>query len=56
MNSESIPSTVAIVGAGAIGGVLADAVSQAGHQVVLCVRTPVPSLAVRRDGAEHQVR
>ena len=55
MNSESIPSTVAIVGAGAIGGVLADAVSQAGHQVVLCVRTPVPSLAVRRDGAEHQV-
>ncbi|HEY2241985.1 MAG TPA: 2-dehydropantoate 2-reductase [Streptosporangiaceae bacterium] len=59
MSSESVPadepSTVAIVGAGAIGGVLADAVSRAGHEVVLCVRTPVPSLTVGRDGAEREV-
>jgi 2-dehydropantoate 2-reductase len=59
MNSKSVPtevpSTVAIIGAGAIGGVLADAASRAGHDVVLCVRTPVSSLSVRRDGDERQV-
>ena len=53
MSSESTPSTVAIVGAGAIGGVLADAVNRAGHEVVLCVRTPVRSLTVGRDGAAY---
>ena len=47
MSSESMPSTVAIIGAGAIGGVIADAASRAGHDVVLCVRTPVPSLIGR---------
>lgn len=55
MSSESMPSTVAIIGAGAIGGVIADAASRAGHDVVLCVRTPVSSLSVRRDGDERQV-
>jgi 2-dehydropantoate 2-reductase len=37
---------VAVIGAGAIGGVLAEAVSRVGHEVTLCVRTPISSLMV----------
>jgi 2-dehydropantoate 2-reductase len=47
--------SVAVIGAGAIGGMLADAASQAGHDVRLCVRTPVTSLTVEQDGAVRQV-
>jgi 2-dehydropantoate 2-reductase len=46
---------MAVIGAGAIGGVLAQAASQAGHDVTLCVRTPIPSLSVTRDGEVSQV-
>lgn len=46
---------VAIIGAGAIGGVLAAAASSAGHQVELRVRTPVDALTVRHDGVETTV-
>jgi 2-dehydropantoate 2-reductase len=46
---------VAVIGAGAIGGVLAQAACQAGHDVTLCVRTPIPSLSVTRDGDVRQV-
>jgi 2-dehydropantoate 2-reductase len=48
-------SRVAVVGAGAIGGVLAQAAAQAGHDVTLCVRTPAGSLSVTRDGCTAQV-
>jgi len=46
---------IAIIGAGAIGGVLTQAAYQAGHDVTLCVRTPIPSLSVRSDGDTRQV-
>lgn len=55
LTRETASSKVAIIGAGAIGGVLAQAAYQAGHDVVLCVRTPVPSLSVAHDGAVRQV-
>jgi len=48
-------SRIAVVGGGAIGGVLAHAACVAGHQVTLCVRTPFPRLLVDRDGAGHEV-
>ena len=41
---------IAVIGAGAIGGILAEATHLAGHDVTLCVRTPVPSLQIERDG------
>jgi 2-dehydropantoate 2-reductase len=44
-------SRVAVVGGGAIGGVLAQAADAAGHEVTLCVRTPVDRLVV----GDHQV-
>ena len=48
-------SRVAVVGAGAIGGILAQAAAHAGHDVTLCVRTPAGSLSVTRDGRATQV-
>jgi 2-dehydropantoate 2-reductase len=41
---------VAVIGAGAIGGLLAAHLAQAGHAVTLCVRTPFERLVVERDG------
>ncbi|HET9076078.1 MAG TPA: 2-dehydropantoate 2-reductase N-terminal domain-containing protein, partial [Acidimicrobiales bacterium] len=43
---------VAVIGAGAMGAVLADAAAGSGHDVELCVRTPIPALVVLRDGEE----
>lgn len=37
---------IAIIGGGAIGGVLAAAAAQAGHRVTICARTPFERLAV----------
>ncbi len=37
---------VAIVGAGAIGGVLAGLMTRAGHRITLCTRRPLRSLTV----------
>lgn len=48
-------AAVAVVGGGAIGGVLAQAASAAGRDVVLCVRTPVPALSVTRNGTAAPV-
>ena len=48
MSSKSMPSTVAIIGAGAIGGVLADAASRAGHDVVLATAIGLVSAADAR--------
>jgi 2-dehydropantoate 2-reductase len=41
---------VAVIGAGAIGGVVADAAAGSGHDVTVCVRTPIDSLVLERDG------
>jgi 2-dehydropantoate 2-reductase len=41
---------ISVIGAGAIGGILAEATHLAGHDVTLCVRTPIPSLQIERDG------
>jgi 2-dehydropantoate 2-reductase len=41
-----VSERVAVVGAGAIGSVLAEAISRAGHEVMMCVRTPIPSLVM----------
>jgi 2-dehydropantoate 2-reductase len=46
---------VAVIGAGAIGGVLAEAACDAGHEVTLCVRTPVPGLVIVRHGKPRTV-
>jgi 2-dehydropantoate 2-reductase len=43
---------VAVVGAGAVGGVLAAAAAGAGHDVALRVRTPIDQLRVLHDGVE----
>lgn len=47
---------VAVVGVGAIGGVLADAAQAAGHEVTLYTRTPFDGLSVERDGSVHDVK
>ena len=46
---------VAVVGAGAMGGVLAGAAAEAGHDVTLRVRTPFDALVIVRDGVEVTV-
>jgi 2-dehydropantoate 2-reductase len=46
---------VAVIGAGGIGAVLAEAAQAAGQQVTLCVRTPIPRLEVERGGEVHAV-
>jgi 2-dehydropantoate 2-reductase len=46
---------VAVIGAGAIGTVLAAAAHDAGQQVTVCVRTPVPKLVLERDGEERSL-
>jgi 2-dehydropantoate 2-reductase len=46
---------VAVVGAGAVGGVLAAAAAGAGHEVALRVRTPIDQLRVLHDGVETEV-
>jgi len=47
--------TVAVIGAGAIGGVLAQAACAAGQDVTVCVRTLIPSLTVARDGVKREI-
>ncbi len=41
---------IAVIGAGAIGSIFADAASGAGHDVTLCVRRPLARIAVERHG------
>ena len=44
---------VAVIGAGAIGAVIASAAAESGHDVTVCVRTPIDSLVLERDGEER---
>jgi 2-dehydropantoate 2-reductase len=44
---------VAVIGAGAIGAVVAAAGCDSGHDVTVCARTPIRALTVERDGAER---
>ncbi|MGH8920090.1 MAG: 2-dehydropantoate 2-reductase [Actinomycetes bacterium] len=46
---------VVVIGAGAIGGVLAWAASRAGHDVEVCVRRPIDGLDVESGGEVHPV-
>ena len=46
---------VAVIGGGAIGGLLAAAAEEAGHEVTLCVRTAIPQLVVERNGTARRV-
>lgn len=50
MSEKSGVKPVAVIGAGAIGGLLAAHLAQAGHAVTLCVRTPFERLVVEHDG------
>ncbi len=44
---------VAVIGAGAIGTVLAAAACNSGHAVTVCSRTPVGTLVLERDGTDE---
>lgn len=44
------PARIAVIGGGAIGGLLAAFAHEYGHDVTLCVRTPIDELTVRTDG------
>ena len=46
---------VAVIGAGAIGGLLAAAAADAGHEVHLRVRTPIDELVILRDEVQTTV-
>lgn len=43
--------SIAVIGAGAVGCVVADAAHRCGHLVQLCVRSPVQKIEIERDGA-----
>ena len=55
MNSESRPNRIAIIGAGAIGGVTAAVLSRQGHDITLCVRRPIERLTVEINGNVQDV-
>src|SRR3954447_18073260 len=46
---------VAVIGAGAIGGFFAAKLQEAGHEVTLCVRTPIESLVLEQAGVQREV-
>jgi 2-dehydropantoate 2-reductase len=50
-----LTARVAVVGPGAIGGVVAAAVRRAGAELVLCGRTPLARVVVEPDGGEPEV-
>ena len=47
-------SRVAVIGAGAIGGFFAAKLQEVGHEVTLCVRTPIESLILEQAGAPRK--
>lgn len=49
-------SRIAIIGVGAIGGVIASLLQQAGHELVLCVRRPLAGLTVETPDGPVAVR
>ncbi len=46
---------IAIVGVGAIGSVVAAHLEEAGHEVLLCIRRPLPELVVERESGPVRV-
>jgi len=46
---------VAVIGGGAIGGVIAEAAVASGHDVLVCVRTRIDRLTIEREGETHTV-
>jgi 2-dehydropantoate 2-reductase len=46
------PTSIAVIGAGAIGGVIAARLAAAGQRVTLCSRTPIDKLIVGPTGAQ----
>jgi len=46
---------IAVVGGGAIGGLVAAAAQAAGHEVTLCVRSPIERLEIEVDGGRREV-
>ena len=49
-NANGAVKTVAVIGAGAIGCVVADAASRAGHVVSICVRSPLEAVEIEHNG------
>ncbi|HWE70327.1 MAG TPA: 2-dehydropantoate 2-reductase N-terminal domain-containing protein, partial [Acidimicrobiales bacterium] len=49
------PSTVVVIGSGAIGGYFGFALERAGHRVVLCARRPFDQLTVETEGRRMTV-
>jgi 2-dehydropantoate 2-reductase len=49
------PSRVAVVGAGGVGGLLAAEAVAAGHEVTLCVRSPLPRLIVETPEGKREI-
>jgi 2-dehydropantoate 2-reductase len=48
-------TSVAVIGGGGVGGLIAAAAQSAGHNTVLCVRTPFPALEIRTGEAVREV-
>src|SRR3954462_15889451 len=46
---------MAVIGAGAIGGFFAAKLQEAGHEVTVCVRTPIESLVLEQAGERRAV-
>lgn len=55
MTEAATSLDVAIIGAGAVGALVAASAAAGGHRVTLCTRTPFDHLVVVRDGEEHSV-
>lgn len=49
-------TAVAVIGGGAIGAYLAAAAEDAGHDVTVCVRSPLDQLEITRDGKRHVLK
>jgi 2-dehydropantoate 2-reductase len=56
MSERAEVSGIAVIGAGAIGGVVAANLAKAGKHVRLCVRRPLPRLVVGPAGAEVEAK
>lgn len=51
--SDTTAKSVAVIGAGAIGCVFAEAASALGHSTTLCLRRPQRNIGILRDGVLH---
>src|SRR5271170_5703325 len=48
-------TSVAVIGGGGVGGLIAAAAQSAGHDTVLCIRTPFPALEIRTGEDVRQI-